>query len=171
MAIRTLVAPEEYLKMSFEGPDREFVDGEVLERAMPTFLHGRIQMRLGYIFESLAQRYALYAASEVRHALDPLRLYRIPDVAVFADREPVKIYPDTPPLVAIEIASPDDRLSETLTKLEEYRLWGVEHVWLIDPEERKLFAYDASGLHPVAALQLPRYESSISLADLGLSLQ
>ena len=31
MATNTLVTPEEYLLMAFDGPDREFVDGEVVE--------------------------------------------------------------------------------------------------------------------------------------------
>lgn len=168
MMTQAPVAPEEYLKMAFEGVDREFVDGELVERSMPTLLHGRTQVRLGYLFEKARERYPVWAASEVRHVLDPQRLYRIPDVAVYAGTLPAKDYPDTPPLVAIEIASPDDRLSETLKKFAEYRKWGVEHVWLIDPDERAFFLYDATGLHPVDALHLPQYELTIRLADLGL---
>jgi Uma2 family endonuclease len=36
--------------------------------------------------------------------------------------------PDTPPLIVVEILSPDDRLTEVREKLEEYRAWGVPHV-------------------------------------------
>lgn len=49
---------------------------------------------------------------------------------------------DTPPLIAIEILSPDDRLSEVRNKLEEYRAWGVAHVWLADPHSRRLYRCD-----------------------------
>ena len=71
-------------------------------------------------------------------------------------------------MVAIEIASPDDRLTETLKKLEEYRDWGVEHIWLIDPIEKKFYQYDATGLRPVHHFELPQYNFTITLADLSL---
>jgi Uma2 family endonuclease len=53
--------------------------------------------------------------------------------------------PDTPPLVAIEILSPDDRLIEVRQKLEEYQAWGVPHIWLIDPRSHRFYTCD-SGL-------------------------
>lgn len=168
MATHTLVAPEEYLNTSYDSPDREYVEGELLERGMPTYLHSKIQALLCILLGTLIKRYPVFIATELRLGLTPGRLYRIPDVAVFADQEPTQPVPDHPPLVAIEIASPDDRLSETLKKFEEYRHWGVAHIWLIDPIEKRLYSYDATGLHPVPTLQLPRYDFAISLTDLGL---
>ena len=32
MASKTLVPVEEYLKMSFDGPEPEYLDGEIVER-------------------------------------------------------------------------------------------------------------------------------------------
>ena len=69
MATQSLVAPETYLTMSFEGPDREYVDGELVERGMPTYLHARIQMILGALFETLRKQHPVFAASELRLAL------------------------------------------------------------------------------------------------------
>jgi Uma2 family endonuclease len=60
------------------------------------------------------------------------------------------LVPDTPPLIAVEILSPDDRLTEVREKLEEYRAWGVPHVWLVDPHSRRLYSCDA-GLREVAS--------------------
>jgi len=59
------------------------------------------------------------------------------------------LVPDTPPLIAVEILSPDDRLSEVREKLEEYREWGVTHVWLVDPHSRRLYSCD-QGLREVS---------------------
>lgn len=168
MATQTLVAPETYLRMSFEGPDREYIDGELVQRAMPTYLHARIQALLSFLFENLRKQYPVFVVSEVRLALHANHLYRIPDICVFANREPTEAIPDAPPLVAIEIVSPDDRTSETLKKFEEYRQWGVTHIWLIDPLEKTFFRYDATGLHPVNTLDLPEYSFQITLADLSL---
>ncbi len=171
MATPVLISPEEYLKTTYNGLDREYVHGEILERSMPTILHGRVQMLLGFLFELLRKRHAVFAISEVRHAIEVGSIYRIPDVAVFAGELPPGLYPETPPLVAIEISSPDDRLSETLRKFSEYLAWGIPNIWLIDPEDAKLYTYDETGLHPVKSLQLPQYEFAITLADLELPHQ
>jgi Uma2 family endonuclease len=171
MATPVLISPEEYLKTTYIDLDREYVHGEILERSMPTFLHGKVQALLCILFGLLRRQYPIIVVSEVRHAIEKNALYRIPDVAVFAGEAPKGQYPEIPPLVAIEIASPDDRLSETLRKFSEYLAWRIPNVWLIDPEEAKLYVYDETGLHPVKSLQLPQYDFTITLADLELPYQ
>ena len=84
-------------------------------------LHGRVQALLSFLFVTSRRQYPVFAVSGLRLALDSKRLYRIPDICVFAGKEPIEAVPDTPPLVAIEIVTPDDRTSETLKKFEEYR--------------------------------------------------
>jgi Uma2 family endonuclease len=64
----------------------------------------------------------------------------IPDVAVWLSPQP--LLPDTPPLVAIEILSPDDRMPEVKDKLGKYKTWGVAHVWLVDPHSRRLYSWE-----------------------------
>lgn len=171
MATPVLISPEEYLKTAFSDLAREYVHGEIVERSMPAILHGRVQALLGFHFGMLRNRHPVLAVSGVRHAIEVGALYRIPDVAVFAGEVPKGQYPEIPPLVAIEIASPDDRLSETLRKFSEYLAWGIPNVWLIDPEEAKLYVYDETGLHPVKSLQLPQYQFTITLADLEVPHQ
>jgi Uma2 family endonuclease len=168
MATQLLVSPQDYLATTYSDLDREYVHGEVLERTMPTFLHGKIQALLCILFGAIRKLHSLEIVTEVRHALQANALYRIPDVAVFAGQLPEGPYPSTPPLVAVEIASPDDRLSETLQKFAEYLAWGIPHIWLIDPEAKKLYIYDETGLHPVQTLPLPQYDFAITLADLDL---
>ncbi len=41
---------DEYLRTSYEGTDREYVDGEVVERSMPSLDHSEIQVRWIEIF-------------------------------------------------------------------------------------------------------------------------
>ncbi|MBY0504112.1 MAG: Uma2 family endonuclease [Bryobacteraceae bacterium] len=168
MATQTLVAPAEYLSMSFADHDREYVHGEIVERGMPTRLHSQVQRQLIFLFCLLARRFPLFAYPELRLAVQPLNIYRIPDISIFATEDPTLAVPDSPPLVAIEVASPDDRLTETLNKLAEYRAWGVDHIWLIDPLAKQLYSYDATGLHPVSDLSLPQYDFTLTLVDLGL---
>ena len=113
MASRVQVAPSEYLSMSFDGTDREYVRGEIVERSMPNFLHGEMQFELAFRFRQLRDSHRLFGCSETRMRLAP-DLYRIPDIAVFAESKPDEPVPSRPPLVAIEIVSPDDRYSEML---------------------------------------------------------
>ncbi len=164
MSTKTLMSVEEYLHTTFDGADREFLDGEVVERNMGNKSHGRIQ---GLLIRLLGQYEAgtgLYVIPQVRHRVQETR-FRIPDVAVF-EGEPEGEVPSAPPLVAIEILSPDDRIGYVVPKLEEYRAWGVKHIWVADPEDRKLFTYGNEGLHEVAELELPEYRVVLTKAEL-----
>jgi Uma2 family endonuclease len=153
------VSVEEYLHSSFPGLDREYRDGALVERSMPDYLHGKTRALLIALFMALRKRLSLYPCAETRMMLRAGR-YRIPDVAVFHPREP-GLVPDTPPLIAVEILSPDDRLTEVREKLEEYRAWGVPHVWLVDPHSRRLYSCDA-GLRVVPSFMVGELDVEVT---------
>jgi Uma2 family endonuclease len=44
------VSVEEYLHTSFPDLDREYEDGELVERSLPDYLHGKVQALLVGIF-------------------------------------------------------------------------------------------------------------------------
>ena len=136
MASRLQVSQAEYLAMWFDDLDREYVRGEIVERSMPDYPHGEMQSKIGYRFHQLRQSHRLFACLGTRMRLAP-DLYRIPDVAVFADTEPDERFPSRPPLVVVEIISPDDRFADTLEKLAEYQTWAC-HLsgWSIRIAER-----------------------------------
>jgi len=143
------VRVEEYLQTSFPDLDREYRDGEIVERTVPDYLHGKVQALLVGVFLALRGRLPVFPCVETRMRVRT-GLYLIPDVAVFYPQEPERV-PETPPLVVIEVLSPDDRMTAVLEKLEEYRGWGVRHVWLVDPHSRRMYAWDA-GLREVERL-------------------
>jgi Uma2 family endonuclease len=162
MSTKTLMSVDEYLHTSFDGADREYLDGEVVERNMGNDAHSAVQVELIYCFRLQQDRTGLHVRSELRHQVKENR-FRIPDVAVFEGMPPASV-PATPPLVAIEILSPDDRIGYIVPKLEEYRQWGVRHIWIADPDDRKLFTYGDTGLHEVKELCLPEYEITLTHA-------
>jgi Uma2 family endonuclease len=84
------------------------------------------------------------------------------DLAVFVGEPPSELVPSSPPLTAIEILSPDDRMAETLDKLREYRRWGVRHVWLVDPEARVLYSFAENALQEVSRLAIPELATELS---------
>src|ERR1700724_3647011 len=124
-----LVSLEEYLNTAY-SPDREYVDGIVVERHVGERPHSLVQSNIVF---TLRQRYAkLFVWPEQRVRTIPNRRSRIPDVCVTAE-DPGKDVFETAPLIAIEILSRRDEMSEVLEKLDEYRAFGVPHVWVIDP--------------------------------------
>jgi Uma2 family endonuclease len=152
MGTKAAIPIGEDLHSSFPGPDREFRDGEIVERTTPDYLHGRTQALIAFFFETLRRQFSVFACVETRMKLRD-GLYLIPDVAVFWPSQP-ELVPEAPPLVAIEVLSSDDRLTAVREKLQEYLAWGVPHVWLVDPHSRRLYLC-ATGLTEVTSFAIP----------------
>ena len=75
--------------------------------------------------------------------------FRVPDVQVMRAADKFDRYVAQPPLIAIEILSPEDRLAAMQSKAAEYRQFGVENIWIIDPEQRIAYRYAGSALEEV----------------------
>jgi Uma2 family endonuclease len=163
MGAKSALSVEQYLSTSFPDLDKEYRDGELVERTLPTYLHGKTQGRLFAFFAVLPKALLLHACVETRMRIRN-GLYLIPDVAVFHGKEPGDV-PDLPPLAAIEILSPDDRLAAVREKLEEYRGWGVPHVWLVDPYSKRFYTCDGE-LTEVPDLRISELGLALSKADL-----
>ena len=164
MAAQTQISVEEYLRTSFDGPDREYVDGEIVERNVGDYRHSKAQRRLVTLFDRLADNLPLHPLPELRVKLAPKR-YRVIDLAVFSGDEPTEDVPSSPPLIAIEILSPDDRFADVLEKFEDYRKWGVPHCWFVDPRSRKIYVYSA-GLSEVPAFRIPEFDVEIPATEI-----
>jgi Uma2 family endonuclease len=162
MAAHTAISLEQYLHTSFPNPDPEFRDGEIVERSMPDYLHGQVQGLLFMFFALLRNRLRVFPSVETRLKMGPNKVL-IPDVTVFYPERP-KQQPDSPPFIAIEVLSVDDRLSAVREKLEEYRAWGVPHVWLVDPHSQRLYTCH-SGLTEVPTLQIPELDIELKPTD------
>jgi len=166
MSTKSAVSIEEYLRTSFPDLDREYVDGEIVERALPDQLHSKTQWRLDGICWDLAKTRPLHGRPELRSRVATTRV-RIPDVSIYAGSKPTEDVPTQQrPLVAIEILSPDDRHSDLMQKFEEYRAWGVPQIWLVDPRQRRLHTYENGSLHEIADLLIPEFDVRITAAEI-----
>jgi Uma2 family endonuclease len=163
MGAKSALSVEQYLHTSFPDLDKEYRDGELVERSLPTYPHGKTQLRIGMFFAALPKTLALHACVETRMKIRT-GLYLIPDVAIFQREEPLDV-PEQPPLVAIEILSPDDRLTDVSKKLEEYRAWGVPDAWAVDPVAKRFYACEGE-LKEVENLQIPELGVILGKADL-----
>ncbi len=118
---------------------------------MPTKLHGFVQQLLGAWFERYMDAWDIYMVSETRTRVNPEDI-RLPDVAVcLGEFTPGKTL-DEPPLIAIEILSPDDRFADLSDRAEDFAGMGVAHIWLLDPVKRIAFAWNAGAWMPAAEL-------------------
>jgi Uma2 family endonuclease len=150
---------DEYLHTSFDNPDPEFREGHLVERSIADSLHGMAQGALGAIFHH-RREFRLFACASTRMKLRE-NLYLVPDVAVFYRDEPTQSFPDHPPLIAAEILSPEDRFVAVRSKLDEYRAWGVPHVWLVDPHSRRFYTCD-DRLMEVDTLRVPEFDLTVT---------
>src|SRR5580700_3442667 len=138
MSMNAVLAPiEEYLETDY-SPDREFVDGTVVERHVGEKSHSRVQRNVIAIFCVRYPNVFVWPEQRVRTTRNRCR---IPDVCVTAHEPTTEVF-ETPPLICIEILSRRDEISNVLEKLEEYAAAGVRYIWLVDPRRKKAFAYD-----------------------------
>lgn len=128
---------EEYLRTNYQ-PYREYIDGVLRPKPLPTWDHGTLEYR---VCELINSRYpAFAAANEVIVQIRPGK-YLIPDIAVQRRDRIQRPYPTDPVHICIEILSPDDRVSELYRKCEEYHDWGVETTWIADPVSRRAWEF------------------------------
>jgi Uma2 family endonuclease len=168
MTTATLVPLAEYLHTSYH-PEREWVDGELRERNMGDLPHSSVQAFFTTFFTTRGKQLGLRVYPELRTQVSQ-RNYRVSDVLVRGRELPAERIITTPPLLCIEILSPDDRMSDIQEKLEDYLAMGVDALWIIDPRRRKAMLVDRDGQRPVTELTLAGYEVRIPLADVFAEL-
>ena len=163
MATKALLTAQQYLAARFER-DPELVHGELVERPLPNFPHGNLQLEIGSRLRALSASHSVFTGVEVRVRIAE-DLYRIPDIAMWEGAAPEKL-PSAPPVLVVEVNSPDDRLYDLLQKFEEYRAWGVPNLWLVEPELKRFHIYDNGSLTEVSRFALPKFSFEIAAADL-----
>ena len=149
MSTKVLMGVDEYLRTSFDGPDCEYLDGEVVERNMGELPHAGAQGNLYYLLRILRSRIGIIVFPEIRIQISPTR-FRVADIAVWRSGHIGDRIPTVPPFLAIEILSPEDRITRMQPKIAEYLAIGVEWIWLIDPIEKSAICY--SQRNPAGAL-------------------
>jgi Uma2 family endonuclease len=164
------VSIEEYLSMEFEH-DCEYVDGVIEERDLGEFEHAYVQGILVTLFNNHRVDWQVYALPE-QGVQTQAKRFRVPDVTVLREgskREPILTQP---PLIVIEVQSPEIPLRKTAVKAHEYRDFGIEHVWVVDPYARVGYRGTATGLEldRSGELAIPGTAIRIVLADLFAEL-
>jgi Uma2 family endonuclease len=147
-----LVSEPETVLADQDEPLYEIVNGQRVElppmSAYATWLASRLHGRLWPYAEDKGLGTSV---AEMLFVLDAdHNLRRRPDVAfVSMARWPLdRALPETGdwdvvPDLAVEVISPNDVFKDVLAKVREYFHYGVQIVWVIAPEERQAYVYDA----------------------------
>jgi Uma2 family endonuclease len=129
----------------------EVIDGEIVEKAAPSFEHANTQLGLGSIVrvEFHGERGGLrsggwWILSEVDVELETHAVYR-PDLAGWRRESlpaqpverPVRVRPDW----VCEVLSRSNAQNDLVKKFRGYHRAGVSHYWIVDPDNRSLIVY------------------------------
>jgi Uma2 family endonuclease len=137
-------------------PDRnryELIEGEVYVTPAPSPLHQRLVLRLA---DALQPHFSPPAEAFVSPIDVILTAHDVvqPDVVVVAN--PAQISRrgiEGPPLLVVEILSPNTTVYDRTTKSRRYAALGIEHYWIVAPETQQLECYrrDGSSFRPLAS--------------------
>jgi Uma2 family endonuclease len=142
-----LVSVAEYLATSYR-PDREFIDGELLERNLGEWDHSRLQWLILKQLNQYEDALGVMAVPEQRVQVKSSR-FRVPDVCAVRGNPNEQILRH-PPLICVEILSPEDTMTSMQERIDDYVTFGVPNIWIFDPRRKKAFWADESGVHQAA---------------------
>ena len=145
MPSRTLVSVDEYLHTNYD-PDSDYVDGANRGEERRRTRSQRLQGEIVAYFRSRLRSRSVHAFPELRVQVAPGR-FRIPDVSVVSGVKPSEQVLTTPPFIAIEILSKDDRMSDMQERIDDYLKFGVPYVWVINPRRHRAWVHTKDGSH------------------------
>jgi Uma2 family endonuclease len=164
----TLVSIEEYLSSSYE-PDCDYVDGVLEERNLGEYDHGNLQAALVTYLRTRARKWSVRVVVEQRIRVSPTRV-RVPDICVISRDREIEQVPTKPPLICIEVLSPEDRWPRVEKRIADFLAMGVERVWVFDPKTDEVFEYTRSGRRKVLEDLLEAPPVSIRISELMAEL-
>ena len=166
MVTGTLIPLSKYLGHSFR-PDCDYVHGELQERNLGEQDHSDLQSQMMELLRSRKCKSYFRANSELRMQVKATR-YRVPDVCVRLLSAPSEQIVRTPPLLCIEVLSPDDRAS----RVREFLEMGAAEVWVVDAEARSVTVCTGVTMveHTSGSVTVPQTPIVLELAEIFKAL-
>jgi Uma2 family endonuclease len=145
-----------FLKQTeIEDRDFELDRGKIVERPLSGIQHGFVCANVASLLGKYAFRQKIgYACSNNPGFL----VERNPDTVfgpdlVFVEGRPTfdreEEFGDKPPLLAVEVLSPDDNVGQTDRRIEILLQFGVPIVWVVDPKSLTVAEYRPGQAHRV----------------------
>lgn len=153
---------EEYLSTTYR-PDREFIDGIVVERKSGGDDHDNVRSALIHEFVALRWKHSLQVFPSLRTRVSPHRI-RIPDLCIVVGDKPREQVSTTPPLLCAEVLSNDDAMDSMLERIEDYLNFGVRYVWVLSPRLRRAWVYTSEGAEEARNGFLRTHDPALEIA-------
>ncbi|MEU0237783.1 Uma2 family endonuclease [Nocardiopsis sp. NPDC006198] len=115
-----------------DGRRYELVDGRLDVSPAPKPLHSVVDSRLTIHLGNTAPDEFVVLSGPGVNLNGDRTLHRIPDLAVFDHEPPEEGYFDIPPVLAVEIVSPESVLRDNHTKRHEYAAFGIRSYWIVN---------------------------------------
>ena len=160
-----LVSLYEYLHSDYQ-PDMDYVDGVLEERNLGEHSHSDLQTKLAVLFRIHRKEWQVKTYVEHRVQVSPTR-FRVPDVCVMPATWKATPIIIEPPLLCIEVVSPEDRFSRIRSRCQDYFSLGVPVAWVFDPEQREVLELKPDGsssTHTQGSLRLEGTPIEVYLA-------
>ena len=170
MATNALNPVSEYMATSYR-PDREMLEGQLVERNVGEYDHSNLQGALIAWMRGRQREWNIRVLPEQRIRISPNR-FRVPDVCVVSREQEIEAVFTRPPLLCIEVLSKDDTLRSMQDRVDDYRAFGVSHIWVLDPVKRRAYVCTHGDFREPEGqkLEIALSPSSISLPDLFAEL-
>jgi Uma2 family endonuclease len=170
MPSATLISTEEYLTTTYR-PDRELIDGQLVERNVGEYDHSNLEGALIRWIGNRRREWNVRVLPEQRIRVAPGQ-YRIPDVCILSRDQQLEPVFTKPPLVCIEILSKDDSLRSIEDRVDDYLNFGVPNVWILDPVKRRAYVCSRGRFEEPQGgiLEVPSSEIRIPLDSLFAEL-
>ncbi|MFV2196373.1 Uma2 family endonuclease [Nocardiopsis sp. LOL_012] len=118
-----------------DGRRYELVDGRLDVSPAPVFLHSRVESRLNAHLTFLApEGFEVVSTPGINFDADRTH-HRVPDLVVIGADGAEEPYLTRPPLLAVEVVSPESSFRDHYTKRQEYAKFGIPSYWIITPDQ------------------------------------
>ncbi len=149
---------QDYLKMPEEPGFRlEILDGYLVKEPAPNIIHQSIIGKLylimhGYFEKHDPEGFVFVSPLDVTlrdiSVVQPDLIYIAGEKNEFIEKNRI----DGPPTLAVEVISPSGRRKDRLQKLQIYQREGVEHYFIVSPEDKSLECYQLrNGVYSLVA--------------------
>jgi Uma2 family endonuclease len=156
MPTRVILTYRDYEALPADGRRYELHEGELSVTAAPAPRHQRILVRLLRVLDPHVRARGLreLLPSPIDLILSDTTIVQ-PDLVYLRHDQGAAVTDrgiETPPALVIEILSPGTAPIDRGVKLQLYERHGIPHYWIVDPEGRRIEAYElAGGVYRLAA--------------------
>lgn len=164
MATTATIPVEIYLQTCYE-PDAEYVDGHIEGRNVGEYDHNAVQLALLLWFTRWGKEWNIRVIQEQRIRVASDRV-RIPDICIFYRDQAIEQVFTRPPLLCIEVLSPEDRMVRMEERVEDFQRFGVEHIWVINPKNQTGWDWVSGNWNRVETFTVPGTPIRLSLPEM-----